>query len=272
MCDWVRLAVERARATGAPAVFWLDETRAHDARAPEEGPRVPRRARHRRPADRDPARGRGDPVHARARRARRGHDLGHRQRAARLPDRPVPDPRARHEREDALDRPADERRRAVRDRRRGLGAQARPAARAREPPALGLAGRVPRARGLAGDPGREATPTRRRSCSRTRSTERPGRCWRTGSPRRARWASSTTAAATSTSRCTGRRRWPSQTDDPALAAAFAPARRAAGGRRGDDRRGAQPRRRARTSTSAATTSSTATRPTRSCARAARSTA
>jgi isocitrate dehydrogenase len=29
--DWVRLAVSRARATGWPAVFWLDETRAHDA-------------------------------------------------------------------------------------------------------------------------------------------------------------------------------------------------------------------------------------------------
>ncbi|MCU1592032.1 MAG: isocitrate dehydrogenase [Frankiales bacterium] len=29
--DWVQLAVARARATGAPAVFWLDETRAHDA-------------------------------------------------------------------------------------------------------------------------------------------------------------------------------------------------------------------------------------------------
>ncbi len=28
--DWVQLAVRRARATGAPAVFWLDETRAHD--------------------------------------------------------------------------------------------------------------------------------------------------------------------------------------------------------------------------------------------------
>ncbi len=28
--DWVRLAVERARETGAPTVFWLDETRAHD--------------------------------------------------------------------------------------------------------------------------------------------------------------------------------------------------------------------------------------------------
>jgi isocitrate dehydrogenase len=29
--DWVRLAVQRARATGNPAVFWLDEIRPHDA-------------------------------------------------------------------------------------------------------------------------------------------------------------------------------------------------------------------------------------------------
>ena len=29
--DWVKLAVRRAKATGAPAVFWLDSTRAHDA-------------------------------------------------------------------------------------------------------------------------------------------------------------------------------------------------------------------------------------------------
>jgi isocitrate dehydrogenase len=29
--DWVSLALARARATGAPAVFWLDESRAHDA-------------------------------------------------------------------------------------------------------------------------------------------------------------------------------------------------------------------------------------------------
>ena len=29
--DWVRLAVSRARATGTPAVFWLDSQRAHDA-------------------------------------------------------------------------------------------------------------------------------------------------------------------------------------------------------------------------------------------------
>ncbi|MBT4776406.1 MAG: NADP-dependent isocitrate dehydrogenase [Crocinitomicaceae bacterium] len=29
--DWVKLAVKRARATGSPAIFWLDEKRAHDA-------------------------------------------------------------------------------------------------------------------------------------------------------------------------------------------------------------------------------------------------
>lgn len=29
--DWVKLAVNRARATGIPTVFWLDEARAHDA-------------------------------------------------------------------------------------------------------------------------------------------------------------------------------------------------------------------------------------------------
>jgi len=28
--DWVKLAVTRARATGSPAIFWLDENRAHD--------------------------------------------------------------------------------------------------------------------------------------------------------------------------------------------------------------------------------------------------
>jgi isocitrate dehydrogenase len=29
--DWVKLAVTRARATGVPTIFWLDENRAHDA-------------------------------------------------------------------------------------------------------------------------------------------------------------------------------------------------------------------------------------------------
>jgi len=34
--DWVKLAVTRARATGAPAVFWLDRSRAHDAQIIEK--------------------------------------------------------------------------------------------------------------------------------------------------------------------------------------------------------------------------------------------
>lgn len=34
--DWVKLAVNRARATGAPAVFWLDKNRAHDAQLIEK--------------------------------------------------------------------------------------------------------------------------------------------------------------------------------------------------------------------------------------------
>ena len=34
--DWVKLAVSRARATGAPAVFWLDKNRAHDAQMIEK--------------------------------------------------------------------------------------------------------------------------------------------------------------------------------------------------------------------------------------------
>jgi len=34
--DWVRLAVERARITGAPAVFWLDGDRAHDRQVIEK--------------------------------------------------------------------------------------------------------------------------------------------------------------------------------------------------------------------------------------------
>ena len=47
--DWVRSsAVSRARATGAPAVFWLDAESAHDAAADREGRPVPEGPRHRR--------------------------------------------------------------------------------------------------------------------------------------------------------------------------------------------------------------------------------
>ncbi len=34
--DWVKLAVRRARATGAPAIFWLDKNRAHDVQMIEK--------------------------------------------------------------------------------------------------------------------------------------------------------------------------------------------------------------------------------------------
>jgi isocitrate dehydrogenase len=34
--DWVKLGVSRARATGSPAVFWLDKNRAHDAQLIEK--------------------------------------------------------------------------------------------------------------------------------------------------------------------------------------------------------------------------------------------
>jgi len=37
--DWVKLAVNRARATGSPAVFWLDSKRAHDANLIEKANR-----------------------------------------------------------------------------------------------------------------------------------------------------------------------------------------------------------------------------------------
>ena len=111
-----------------PAVFWLDEKRAHDAQVIAKVGALPEGPRHHRP---------GHPHHV-ARSRRRaftlerirdgpGHDLRHRQRAARLPHRPVPDHGARHQRQDAVDRAADGRRRPVRDRRRRLRAEARAA-------------------------------------------------------------------------------------------------------------------------------------------------
>ena len=36
IADWVKLAVARARATGAPALFWLTDERAHDRELKEK--------------------------------------------------------------------------------------------------------------------------------------------------------------------------------------------------------------------------------------------
>ena len=121
--DWVKLAVTRARASGAPAVFWLDEARSHDAAL------IAKVKTYLAEHDTDGltieilAPARGDPVLARPAAQGRGHDLGDRQRAARLQHRPVPDPRGRHVGEDAEHRSAAGRRRTVRDRRGRIGAR-----------------------------------------------------------------------------------------------------------------------------------------------------
>ena len=61
--DWVQLAVARARDTGWPAVFWLDETRAHDAQLLVKVRAELDDAGHRRAGARDHGRGRRHPLH-----------------------------------------------------------------------------------------------------------------------------------------------------------------------------------------------------------------
>jgi hypothetical protein len=80
--DWVKLAVTRARASGDPAIFWLDETRAHDRQPDRQGPRIPPRARHSWSRHRDPGAGFGVCAFVRTHPRGQEHDLGHRQRAA----------------------------------------------------------------------------------------------------------------------------------------------------------------------------------------------
>ena len=76
--------------------------------------------------------------------------------------------------------PLMQRRRAVRDGRRRLGAQARAAVRQGEPPALGLARRVPRARGVARDARRQGRQPARAACSARRSTQATGKLLENG--------------------------------------------------------------------------------------------
>ena len=89
--------------------------------------------------------------------------------------------------------------------------------------------------------------------------------------RRARSASSTTAAATSTSRCTGPQELAEQTEDAELAAAFAPLAERLADERADRSSTSSTRCRARRSTSAATTAPTPDAWPPRCARARRST-
>ncbi len=140
--DWVGLAVRRARATGSPAIFWLDRERAHDAQiidkvdvylTEEDTSGLDIRILA--------------PVKAMRfslERIRRGEDTisvtGN--VLAGLPHRPLPHPGDRHERADAVHRPAPQGRGPLRDRRRRLRSQARAAIPEGGSPALGLARRV----------------------------------------------------------------------------------------------------------------------------------
>ena len=135
--SWPSLGPERPV---LPAVFWLDASRAHDANLIAKiNETLPEHDTTGLEISILP------PEQAiafsleRIRRGR-GHHLGYRQRAARLPDGPVPDPGAGHVGQDALGGAVDQRRRAVRDRRRRLSPEARAAAGQGELPALGQPG------------------------------------------------------------------------------------------------------------------------------------
>ena len=96
----------------------------------------------------------------------------------------------------------------------GSAPRARPAVPRGEPSPLGLARRVPRARPVVRAARRKAMATGARSCWRTRSTARSAACSRRIARRRARSASSTTEALTSIWPCTGRGSWPTRATTP----------------------------------------------------------
>ena len=138
--DWVKLAVQRARLTGTPAVFWLDKNRAHDAQVIRKVELYLK--------DHDTA---GldirimEPVDAMKfslERIRKGQDTisvtGNVLRDY-LTDL-FPDSRDRHFGQNAVDCPAPRGRWAVRDRRRRLGAEACAAVPEGGLPPLGFAG------------------------------------------------------------------------------------------------------------------------------------
>jgi monomeric isocitrate dehydrogenase len=158
--DWVKLAVSAPPEQHPGRVLAGRRPRPRRA-GHRQGRAVPEGPRHHRPGHPHPAAGGSHRVLAGAHPQGRGHHLGDRQRAARLPDRPVPDHGAGHQRQDAVDRAADGRWRPVRDRRRRFGPEARAAVRRRGLPALGFAGRVPGPGRVAGTPGQPLRQRRR---------------------------------------------------------------------------------------------------------------
>ena len=259
--DWVKLAVTRARASrhAGGVLARRDAAPTTPTSSPRSSSTSPEhdtdglQIEIMAPAD-------AMRVLARAHPPGRGHHLGHRQRAARLPHRPVPDPRARHQRQDALDRPADQRRRPVRDRRRRLGAQARAAAASRRTTCAGTASasssRSPRSlEHLA-----TSTDNARAQSWPTRSTAPPARSSTRTSRRAARLGEIDNRGSHFYLALYWAQELAAQTEDAELAARVRRARR----RRSPPTSRRSPTScspcRARRSTSAATTAPTTTRP------------
>ena len=230
--NWVELAVDRARATGAPAVFWLDETRAHDAELLKKV----------RPAldelDTDGLQIEIMDVAAATRftleRARAGEDtisvtgnvlrdyltdlfpileLG--TSAKMLSIVPLMNGGGLFETGAGGSAPKHVQQFVKENHLRwdSLGEF------------LALAVSLEMLADKTGNPKAQGARRRRSTAPPARSSRRTGR-------RRARSASSTTAAATSTWRCTGRRSWPARPTTPSWPRAFAPLAEALGRRRG----------------------------------------
>jgi len=127
--DWVKLAIDRQKAENCQAVFWLDEARAHDAEL----------IAYVRPLL--AAAGVSDKFVIMAPRAATRASF-ETIRDGRKSNRFISDLRAGHICQNAFDRKADEWRRLVRNRSRGLGPQTRAAIDGRKPFTLGFLGGV----------------------------------------------------------------------------------------------------------------------------------
>ncbi|MFO1233408.1 MAG: NADP-dependent isocitrate dehydrogenase [Paenacidovorax caeni] len=106
--DWVKLAVNRARNSGMPVVFWLDQYRPHEAQLITKV-KMYLHEHNTTGLDiqiKEPV-VRADALHPGARDSRPGHHQRHRQHPARLPDRPVPHHGTGHLGQDAVHRAAD---------------------------------------------------------------------------------------------------------------------------------------------------------------------
>ena len=94
--DWVKLAVKRARATGVPALFWLNENRAHDAQLIQKVKTLLTKSRYQRIRHQNTFSCGGYQSIAAKNERRTRHHFGYRKCVERLQYRPLPYFRAGH--------------------------------------------------------------------------------------------------------------------------------------------------------------------------------